>query len=549
MHFKQIAFNLASILKLQGIKKVVVSPGSRNAPLVHSLVELGLECISIVDERSAAFIALGMWQATQEPVALCCTSGSALLNYAPGIAEAYYKKAPILILSADRPEHMVDLADGQTIRQNGSLANVVKKSFTVKDTDTNSSTTILDACIAINTGISGPVHLNIHLDEPLYNETTINNVLPATTKQASNAEINSEEITYLAENISQNKKVMILCGEFPLDKTPSLEAINQLPQVVVLHEVCSNLVLKNSVESIDKTLASISSKEWGMSFAPEVLITLGNNIVSKKIKQRIRSTAKQCKHIHIGAEHIWLDTFFCLKKQINTAAQLLVENLNIKATDSTYQQLWLAKKDASASKHQAYVEKISFCDFQVFNSLHNSIPNNYNIHWSNSSVIHYAQLFTQKSSLKHFANRGVSGIDGCTSTAIGFASQAKEPTLLISGDVSFQYDINGLWNNITPNNFKIILVNNSGGNIFRIIDGPTKVNQYQTFIETQQSHTQENSAKQYGFDYFAAYNTADLKNILSTFFQLEGKALLEVFTPAEESAQALRNYFKYLENE
>jgi len=555
MHFKQIAKDLSHILLKHGIKTAVVSPGSRNAPLIQSFQESGIECLSIVDERSAAFFALGIWQSRQEPIAICCTSGSALLNYAPGVAEAYYKKCPLLIISADRPESMVDQGDGQTLKQFGALQNVVKQSFKITDLATESkfaNRTINQACIALTQNIKGPIHLNIHLNEPLYtpletDETTSNFIAYRSSTQI----VQQSEIAGLETAISTHKKVMILCGEFLPTEVPqkALEQLNTIDQVVILHEVGTNLNLENSIESIDKTLGKIDATIWKKELAPSLLISIGNNIVSKKIKQRLRLTAATTKHIHIGKEHQLLDTFFCLEKQIAVDASNILDALNPNTVVSNYKKSWMLKRNSAIAAHATFETNLPFTDFTSFSQIAKSIPSPYNIHWTNSSVVRYAQLFSHKEGLKHFANRGVSGIDGCTSTAVGFAFANQEKTLLISGDISFQYDINGLWNKHIPEDFKIIILNNSGGNIFRIIDGPKKVNNYQTFVETQQSRTQEYTAKHFGFEYLAAHTIAELKNTLQTFFDLETKAILEIFTPAKESADTLRSYFKYLEHE
>ena len=555
MHFKQIAKDLSILLLQHEIKTVVVSPGSRNAPLIQSFQESGIKCLSIVDERSAAFFALGIWQSTQEPIAVCCTSGSALLNYAPGVAEAFYKKCPLLIISADRPESMVDQGDGQTLKQFGALQNVVKQSFKITDIATESkfaNRTINQACLALTQNVEGPVHLNIHLNEPLYtplekDATTFNFI-----ENNSSAPIaNQLNITAVETAISTHKKVIILCGEFLPAQAPqkALEQLNTLEQVVILHEVGSNLYVQNSIASIDKTLSKINATAWEQDFAPEILISIGNNIVSKKIKQRLRTTAAKTKHIHIGTEHQLLDTFFCLEKQIAAPAKTSLEAVIAKNIASNYKSNWLQKRAEAIEAHTTFEASLPFTDFTTFSHIAKNIPTPYNIHWTNSSVVRYAQLFSHKEGLNHFANRGVSGIDGCTSTAVGFAFASQEKTLLISGDISFQYDINGLWNTHIPKNFKIIILNNSGGNIFRIIDGPTKVNNYETFVETQQNQTQEHTAKHFGFTYLAAHTMDKLNNTLQSFFATETKAILEIFTPAKESADTLRSYFKYLEHE
>ena len=175
MHTDKIAsVHLIELIARKGIKDFIVSPGSRNAPLVMELsCRNDVNLYSIADERSAAFVAIGMYQKTGNPVAIMCTSGSALLNYAPGVSEAFYQGIPLIVISADRPSFWIDKGDGQTIRQRGALANFIHSELNIELDDDQTNYSILDKQIGECIDLSfyptpGPVHINIEFEEPLY---------------------------------------------------------------------------------------------------------------------------------------------------------------------------------------------------------------------------------------------------------------------------------------------------------------------------------------------------------------------------------------------
>jgi 2-succinyl-5-enolpyruvyl-6-hydroxy-3-cyclohexene-1-carboxylate synthase len=215
--------------------------------------------------------------------------------------------------------------------------------------------------------------------------------------------------------------------------------------------------------------------------------------------------------------------------------------------ESTYNQLAQDIKAYRQKKSVEYLVKIPFSDLKVFEKIIPVIPNDYQLHISNSSPIRYAQLFDIEKSIEVYSNRGTSGIDGSTSTAIGAAVGNKKPCVFIAGDIGFLYDSNALWNNYIPNNFKIILINNGGGGIFRILPGHKETPVFNTFFETSHCLTAEHLAKMYGLNYLIASNEASLeKSLKDLFLQDDKPTLLEVFTPTLENDKILLDYFKAL---
>jgi len=533
------------------INTVVISPGSRNAPLIIGFTESNeIETLSIVDERCAAFFALGIAQQKRNPVALVCTSGSALLNYYPAVAEAFYSNIPLIIISADRPSHLIDVGDGQTIRQENVFDNHILCSINLS-TGKDETEQIQQA---VKTAISkrGPVHINIPFEEPLYEKVVkevekVEIIEQEKTSLIDEIPLDVDELQKFAEVWNASTKKMVLVGEhFPDELLQTqLEHLVKDPSVLVLIENTANVSHSKFINSIDKLIFPMEENEleW---FQPDILLSIGGLIVSKKIKQHLRKYQPK-HHWHADAKRAF-DTFQCLTHHFKISAPLFFSQFFFltKAKDSEYQSFWLGKKSFRLDKHQEFVENCEFSDLKVFGNILPSIPHNSQLQLSNSSVIRYSQLFDIHKTIRIFCNRGTSGIDGSTSTAIGAAYSAKEKTVFITGDISFFYDSNALWNSYIPKDFKIIVINNGGGGIFRFIPGPKESNALDYF-ETPHNLTAEHLCKMYNFDYYTAKNEMELTDQLSNFYE-DSKLpkLLEIFTPREENDKILKAYFNNL---
>ena len=534
------------------INTVVISPGSRNAPLIVGFNEAKeIETLSIVDERCAAFFALGIAQQTRKPVALLCTSGSALLNYYPAIAEAFYSNIPLIVISADRPKHLIDVGDGQTIRQENVFKNHILYTANLGSGGDNDK---IVKAILIASDKKGPVHINVPFDEPLYEFEEVNfNKIDVVNefKESLIDEIPLEvdELQKFADIWNSSTKKMVLVGEhFPDELLQTqLEHLVKDPSILVLVENTANVSHSKFINSIDKLIFPLGDEELE-KFQPEILITIGGLIVSKKIKQHLRKFQPK-HHWHADPKRAF-DTFQCLEHHFKVSPQLFFSQFFFltKPVESTYQNYWLQKKDFRLKKHKDFIETCEFSDLKVFNKLLVSIPNNSQLQLSNSSVIRYSQLFDIHKTLRVFCNRGTSGIDGSTSTAIGASYAVKENTVFITGDISFFYDSNALWNNYIPSSFRIILINNGGGGIFRFIPGPKK-SKALDYFETPHNLTAEHLCSMYNFEYLIAKNEYDLENQLSGFYKKSAiPKVLEVFTPREENDKILKTYFNNLKD-
>lgn len=539
---------LAYLLKEYGIFNIVISPGSRNAPLaIHFSETDEFNCYSIVDERSAAFVGLGMAKSEKKPVAITCTSGSASANYYPAITEAFYQNIPMLILTADRPTDYVDIFDGQTIRQNAIYAQHSYGDFQLledgKENADDENFSLIKKAIELCFEKQGPVHINIPLEEPLYQLVSELPTFPPVEKNISKKQY--ELPSKLAAEWNLSKRILILVGtrDYSQELEMQLGQLVKNHSVVVLTEATSNIRHPKFFSHIDRYIFNFSEEDF-KTYAPDLLVTIGQNVVSKKVKQFLRK-AKPKNHWHI--HEIWQpDTFFSLTEKIETQPEIFFNKLLnfIKLEPQPYFNLWDVLRDKRDLKHKEYCLKTSFSDFKFFEILSEKLPENINLHFSNSSAIRYAQLFEFQKN-KIFCNRGTSGIDGSTSTAMGFAMKSAQQTVLVTGDLSFFYDINGLWNNYIPPYTRIIVFNNGGGDIFKIIPGPSSTNALEEFILTKHHKNAELLAKHFGFSYTRVSDEDTLSRVLDNFFKQDVKAkILEVDTSAIENSEVLKNYFE-----
>jgi 2-succinyl-5-enolpyruvyl-6-hydroxy-3-cyclohexene-1-carboxylate synthase len=548
---KELAQIVISACHQFNIDTVVISPGSRNAPLTIGFSNhKKIQALSIVDERCAAFFALGIAQQTQKPVAILCTSGSALLNYYPAIAEAFYSNIPLVVISADRPKHLIDIGDGQTIRQENVFENHILFSANLIENEkykTRNSQLIGEA-LQIAVSQKGPVHINVPFEEPLYD--TVGDLKEFNFPHISMSSLEFSHIDYgnLSKIWNAAEKKMILVGvNYPDEELYQLmDFYADDESVLILTETTSNLQNKKAINSIDQLIFSLDDIQF-KELQPEVLITFGGMIVSKRVKSFLR--AYQPKHHWNIDEKKAINTFFCLSEFIQTKPLDFFLNFStsIIKKESTYQSKWLQVRDEKRVKHAAYVSKIKHSDFKVFKQALESIPRNCKLQISNSSIIRYAQLFSVKESINIFCNRGTSGIDGSTSTAIGAAFAKNNQTVFITGDLSFFYDSNALWNKNIPKSFRIIIINNSGGGIFKIIPGPKSTNASKYF-ETPHCLTAEHLCKMHDFEYQKAFSTESVNEQLKGFYETSEKPkILEIFTPSEENDLILTAYFKYIQ--
>ncbi|MBW1297241.1 2-succinyl-5-enolpyruvyl-6-hydroxy-3-cyclohexene-1-carboxylic-acid synthase [Aquimarina litoralis] len=558
---------IVALCEAKGIHHVVISPGSRNAPLTIGFTENPeMHCYSIVDERCAAFLALGIAQQIQRPVGLICTSGSALLNYYPAISEAFYSDIPLVVLSADRPVERIDIGDGQTIRQKNVFDNHILYSANLYS-EIVPETEVVDIKVkqkqheaqkhnereinlALNAAIqgNGPVHINVPFYEPLYDTISEPTISPKNIPVESIEHRISEQLyTNMLEEWNGAKQKLILIGVNHPDSIDQrwIDYLAKDPSVLVLTETTSNIHHHTHINCIDQLITSLNEEEFAR-LQPDVLLTFGGMVVSKRIKAFLRKYQPKV-HWHVDEKKAY-DTYFCLTEHIKMNPDKFLSDFlpNTRIIENDYKSYWISIREQRRLKHSEYVKKIQFTDLKAFESIFNLIPDAQMIQLSNSSTVRYAQLFSLNPTFKVFCNRGTSGIDGSTSTAIGAAVASGVPTTLLTGDLSFFYDSNGLWNNNIPSNFKIILINNGGGGIFRILPGKSESDNFSTYFETKHDLTAEQLCTMFHIGYAKADGLDTLEEEVKKLYNNnESPQLLEVFTPRKINDSVLIDYFKH----
>ena len=545
-----LAQSIIEICSAKGITNIIISPGSRNAPLTIGFAQnSNFNCYSIADERCAAFFALGIAQQTKFPTAIVCTSGSALLNYYPAVAEAFYSQVPLIVISADRPQNKIDIGDGQTIRQQNVYEN--HSVFNANLTEEASEENDLKINKAIETAIlqKGPVHINAPFEEPLYETVEILSVQSKITNAEEMTEskiIENVEDFVSIWNSAKRKLVLVGVNEANSIDEKIIENLVKDPSIVVLTETTSNLHHPSFINSIDTLITPFDDIDF-KEFEPEILVTFGGMVVSKRIKGFLRKY-KPLHHWHVDTLRAY-DTFNALTKHFVMQPNHFFNDLLSKTVfvKSDYFKQINKIYELRKIKKQKYLDKIPFSDFKVFEKVIGSLPKNSQLQISNSSAIRYAQLIDIDSSIEVFCNRGTSGIDGSTSTAIGAAVGSLKPNVFITGDISFLYDSNALWNSYIPKNFKIILINNGGGGIFRILPGHEEKPVFNTYFETSHHLTAEHLAKMYQMNYFTATDLPSLEKSITSFYEINDKPnILEIFTPTFENDVILKQYFREL---
>lgn len=541
----------------QGMKHVVCSPGSRNAPFVIAFDEHpDVTCYVIHDERSAAFFAMGMAQQMNVPVGIVCTSGSAALNYYPAVAEAYYQCIPLVVITADRPKEWVDQGDGQTIVQEDVFKNHVRYACQFSEqigTEDEAWYMRREISIAFSEGTTywkGPVHMNVSLTEPLYGTSEIvRENLRKIDLVHGDFRLSTRTASACLEGLALPKK-MVICGQ--LDPDPvlleQLKVFANDASVAILVENTSNLVDQKFIHCIDRTLSAITEEEL-IDFAPDLLITIGGAVISKKIKGFLRKH-KPKQHWKIGYEFPYMDTYQSLTMSFQTNAASFfneINSLNYDRSISNFGAKWKQRDFIVQDKIGPFFDQVSYSDVQVFELLLDYLPENSQLHMANSSVVRYCQLFDPIKSVKYWSNRGTSGIDGSTSTACGAAwASQNDCHVLITGDVSFFYDSNALWNHYLGENVRIIVINNSGGGIFKIIPGPGKTDQLSKYFEAQHFHSAEHVCKAFDVNYFKATDLKQVEEVMAEFYAVDDQGrpkLLEIFTPAESNHLQLEEFF------
>ena len=554
----QPVVNIAEICARKGVENVVLSPGSRCAPLTIAFARHGGFTVRTVsDERAAAFIALGMAITTGKPTVLVCTSGTAALNYAPAVAEAFYQQVPLLVLTADRPTEWIDQLDGQTIRQQNVFGQHIKQSYTFPldlshpDAVWYSERMVSEALNEAVAFPAGPVHINVPLREPFYptqgEEVTYNTEVKIIEEETQEFLLSQNVSLKLQEEILKYNRVVVVAGQekYNLHQLKSLYAFSQSTGAVIVGDTISNIHEMPSVVRHQDVFLACPDAEKLKQLQPDLLITFGKSVISKSLKLYLRKYKPEA-HWHIQPAGHMADTFKALTKVVRCAVPSFFYSLSGSIKNkAAFTRAWQGMNEKAAQFLETYTSNAIYSELSAVAKVMQHLPVKSNLHLANSMAVRYANIIGLKpeQEVEVFANRGTSGIDGSTSTAVGCALTSKKLNTLLTGDMAFFYDRNGLWHNYLPQNLRIIIINNHAGGIFRLIDGPRQQPELEPFFETKQVLNAENTAKDFDLNYTAVNSLSELQDALPVFFaSTAGAGILEIFTDSPDNAEVFEKY-------
>ena len=507
---------LTALLVAHGVRHAVVCPGSRNSPIVHNLNACPeIKCYPVTDERSAGFYALGMAQALQQPVAVCVTSGTALLNLAPAVAEAYYQHVPLVAISADRPSQWIDQLDGQTMPQPDALGRFVKKAVSLPEPRNDEehwycNRLVNEALIETRHQGCGPVHINVPITEPLFDYTV--KTLPHERKiKLVSAEVTTPTLSHVGRMFMMAERPMLICGQ-PMNP------------------------------GLDEAVALVEHDE---RYVPDFVLCIGGAIVSKRLKRFLRK-AREVWTVNATGEVN--DTFMNLTQVIQGDGKIIADHVQFLLEDRPHpfvlmwEQLLKHVREHVERYEPAYSQMAAVKYFESQFTLHSLL---FTIHYANSTAIRLANIYALH---PVWCNRGVNGIEGSLSTAAGFSVVSKELVFCVIGDLSFFYDQNALWNRNLRGNLRILLLNNGKGGIFNMLPGLEQSPARDQFVAAEHHTSADGICRQNDITYLKADNSEAMQQGINTLLNIESErpVLLEVFTDPSEDERVLKDYYQTL---
>ncbi|MCB0489515.1 MAG: 2-succinyl-5-enolpyruvyl-6-hydroxy-3-cyclohexene-1-carboxylic-acid synthase [Cyclobacteriaceae bacterium] len=566
----QPIFDIAEICAQKGVKEAILCPGSRCAPLTLAFTRHDkIQTRTISDERSAAFIALGIALATSNPVVLICTSGSAAYNFAPAIAEAYFQNIPLIVITADRPKEWIDQLDGQTIRQANLYGSHVVGYFELPQDFENMDSQwyinrIVNEAINLSKGTTaGPVHINVPLREPLYpnasEQISFSKDVRIISEEKTSNTIAHDRLTELRKSFESLPKVVLVVGQSRPNSglAEKLQHFSKANHVPIVTDIVSNQHCIDDVIAHSDLILAHRKQDLKKALQPDLLITMGKSVVSKNLKLYLREYAPK-QHWHIQESGEVADTFKSLTQIIRSSPLEFLEQFGAIVSKSQFEsqkrenfsRLWQAEEHRVQRSINEYFSKTELSEFHLVREVLTRLPANAPVHLANSMAVRYAifiGLDSRQNGIKIFCNRGTSGIDGCTSTTIGHSLSTDELTFLITGDMAFFYDRNAFWHNYKLSNLRIVVLNNHGGAIFKMIDGPGNVPEAEEYFVTNQKLTVRSLAQEFDFDYLKLDSLKKVKNLLKDFMEPDGRTkILEIETSSESAQKTIEEFKEHI---
>ena len=559
-----------------GVRHAVFSPGSRSTTMAMLFKEHeGFETYMNIDERSASFMALGIAKAHKEPTVLVCTSGSAVAHYLPAVLEAQYSGVPLIVLSADRPHTLLHVGAPQTVDQHkifGTAVNYFEELAVPQESHyyTYPRQVARKSYMKAMDTKKGPVHINVPLFEPLVPELSrnhfeagrssfkvvkpnyssvfgcgnrnnlphINNAIDIAYGNDSTKEIN--------DLLERYERILILAGpQIDIDEANTIRSFGEALQAPILADPLSNVRGCNTSDVVISTYdALLAGQALWHELKPDCVIQFGQIVVSKRVQQMIASWT-DVEYIEVNPTMDSMNptgkTTIHMQASIDVFTHLYGKNNN----SDTYLNIWRRLDQAGKKQLNLAIDEPHCFEGRTIRELQKQIPEDGQILVANSMTIRDFDYFwfSGESKAVLYGNRGVNGIDGTISTALGLAANGR-PTYLVTGDLSLFHDLNGLAVAKTHNlNLTIILHNNDGGGIFEYL--PQKGTKHFDYLfSTSQGLDYSGAAKLYGCSYTKIFNPDELGSVLAKIDQESGVHIIEIPTNREYSRELHKKYTK-----
>lgn len=550
---KKSILQLAVLLKAHGVRKIVLCPGSRDIPIIQTLANIpDFTCYPVTDERSAGFFAIGLALHGGSPAAVCCTSGTALLNLHPAVAEAFYQQIPLVVISADRPGAWIGQMDGQTLPQPGVFGPLVKRSVNLPEVVTEEdewycNRLLNEALLELNHHGRGPIHINVPISDPFFKLPVTELPEARVITRYQGLSVYDKDYQPLIDRLNRYQRRMVIVGQMNLiylfDKKYTKMLYKHFAWFT--ENISNRTIPGQAIRNIEPLLCSMNF-EAQEKMRPELVITYGGHVISKRLKNFLRRHPPK-EHWHVSPDGEVMDLYGSLTTVIEMDPFEFLEKIAPMMENRTpdYPRQWEALSKAIPQAEFTYSE------MSAIGKVIRNLPTPCSLHLANSSTVRYAQLFDVPEEVEILSNRGTNGIEGSLSTAIGYAAVSEKLNFILIGDLSFFYDMNALWNANYGSNIRILLLNNSGGEIFHALPGLELHENARRFVTATHQTSAKAWAEDRGFEYLSAHNEGELDTAVAHFVQpsiTNRPMLFEVFTDKTQDVEKLKEYYHNLKH-
>lgn len=540
---KKSVRQLTVLLKAHGVTKVVMCPGSQHAPLIQTFLQVpSFTCYPMNDNRTAGFFAVGLALHEVAPVAVVCSAGNGLTNMLPAVAEAYQQQVPLVVISADTmPSRLKEpLAFGQNVKKAVNLPEVQSEADALK-----CNRLINEALLESKHHGRGPVHINVQLNDPAFSCNAPELEEERVIERYLGLNMYEQDYQPLVERLNKLKKRMVVAGQmnniYEFDKKHESTLSKQF--VWFTENLSNHTTPGNPVRRMEELLYPMDLKTQE-NLSPELLITFGGAVVSRRLKYFLRKH-KPLEHWHVSKDGEVYDAFGALTTIIEMDPFEFFEKIAplIEDVPPLYPRQWVQLEEKLPEARFTYSEML------VVGRLMCALPKGCSLHLGNSSVVRYAQLFPMPEDVEIQSNMGLEGAEGALGTALGYAAASEKINYIVLGDVSFFGGMNALWNSCFGSNVRIMLINNGGNAQLQSLPGFTPDERTIRFVTGAHQTTAQAWAEDRGFSYLAVHNETELQTALPAFTKADitrQPLLLEVFTDKAADAETLKQYFKGL---